>query len=212
MLATGTWPGFVARVATPAIPAELAELIAESYEAVIGGECPGGVLLCVLAQILLETGTREDPNHDGVTTLAEQAPGFWNGNPGNVRGTYGAPGWWTSFTAGEGHGKSAVTLEPGPQNKFRSYVGPDEDASDPETRKRVLRRGVDDMLALLSRRYQAALDAAARGDFRGYVHALRDKGYFTADELTYYNAESRIEHTVEHLPQIAAYLHEVIAA
>lgn len=206
-LATGTWPGFVARVATPATPAEIAACVAEGHEAVIGGEAPGGVVLAVTGQILVETGTREDPNHDGVTTELEQAPGYWNGNAGNIRGTYGAPGWWTSFRAGEGYGPNQVILQPGPANRFASYVGPNEDITDPAVLARVRRRGIDAMFGLLSRpRYAAALDAAARGDFRGYVHLLHAGGYFTANETAYGNAEERLEHTVITLPQMAAYL------
>lgn len=206
-LATGTWPGFIARVATPATPAEIAADVAESHEAVIGGEAPGGIVLAVTCQILLETATREDPNHDGVTTHEEQAPGYWNGNAGNLRGTYGALGWWTSFRAGEGFGKNQVILEPGPANRFRSYVGPDENVSDPKVLSRVRRRGIDDMLRLLSgTRYLKALYAAARQDFHGYVHCLHAGGYFTADETAYGNAEERLERTIVTLPQIAEYL------
>lgn len=208
--ATGTWPGFVARIATPATPEQIAEQIAEGYEAVIGGECSSGELEAILAQGLLETGTRIDPNHDGVTTADEQAPGYWNGNLGNVRGSYGSPGWWTSFRAGEGHGAGAVILEPGPANRFRSYLGPDE-TPDAATLERVRRRGVDDMLALLSRRYSAALVAASRGDFRGYVEALHAKGYFTADVTAYGNAEDRLRRTIESLPTVAAYVRGIRA-
>lgn len=208
MIATGTWPGFVARVATPATPSEIAEDVAEGYEVEIGGEAPGGIVLAVTAQGLLETATREDPNHDGITTREEQAPGFWNGNLGNIRGTYLIDGvaCWTSFRAGEGHGAGAVTLEPGPANRFRSYIGPHADPTDPKVLRRARQRGARDMLALLQRRYPLALLAAERRDFRGYVHELHAKGYFTADETMYGNAEDRLRLTLEHLPQVAAYL------
>jgi len=206
-LRTGQWPGFVARVATPALPSETISDVAEGYEVTIGGEAPGGVVLAVSTQILLETGTREDPNHDGVTTREEQAPGYWNGNGGNIRGTYGA-GWWTSFTAGEGHGASAVTLQPGPNNRFRSYVGPNEDPTNPEVQRRARRLGIDDMLSLLARKYSKALERAAARDYHGYVQALHDGGYFTADTGAYDRAEERLRHTIENLPQLAAFLHE----
>lgn len=209
--ATGTWPGFVARVATPATPEQIAEQLAEGYEATIGGEVSSGELEAVLAQGLLETGTRVDPNHDGVTTAEEQAPGYWNGNLGNIRGTYGAPGWWTSFRAGEGHGAGQIILEPGPMNRFRSYLGPDE-STDDDILRRVRRRGVDDLWRLLSRdRYAPALVAARAGDFHGYVVALHNGGYFTADVTAYGNAEDRLRRTIENLPLVAAYVRGIRA-
>lgn len=202
MIATGTWPGFVARVATPSTPAEIAAQLADAWPVVVGVEVSGGELLACLAQILLETGTREglDAQH--------QAPGYWNGNAGNLRGEYA---WqWTSFAAGEGHGKDAVTLAPGPANRFRSYVGPEDDAGDPDVLARARMLGVRDYVSLLVHRYPAALAAARARDFAGYVHALHVGGYFTAAEGAYASAEDRLRRTVESLPQVAAYLADVI--
>ena len=201
---TGTWPGYVAPVPTPATPADTCGLIVDAWPAVIGTEVSHGELLAVLAQILLETGTREDPNHDGVTTEEEQAPGYWNGNAGNLRGTYA--GQWTSFRAGEGYGKNEVILEPGPANRFRSYLGPEDDATDPDVLREARARGVRDMISLLSRKYPKALDRAREHDFAGYVHELRTGGYFTASETSYAKTEDRLRHTVENLPQVAAFL------
>lgn len=204
MIPTGTWPGFVARVATPCTPDEIAQMIGDAWPAAVGGGAPGGCVLACLAQILLETGTRVDPNHDGTTTREEQAPGYWNGNCGNVRGTY--QGQWTSFRAGEGHGAGAVTLEPGPNNRFRSYVGPEDDATDPAVLREACARGVRDYLSLLDRKYPRALAAAERRDYRGFVHELHVGGYFTADETAYGNAEDRLRHTVENLPTVIAFM------
>lgn len=203
-LATGTWPGFVARVATPCTPAELAQMIGDAWPAVVGGGASGGHVLACLAQILLETGTREDPNHDGTTTDEEQASGFWNGNAGNVRGTY--LGAWTSFRAGEGHGANEVILQPGPNNRFRSYVSPTDDPTDPEVRTAAIERGVRDYLSLLDRKYPRALACAAQRDYRGFVHELHAGGYFTADETAYARAEDRLRFTVENLPQVVAFM------
>ncbi len=211
IIPTGTWPGFVARIATPATPEEIADDLADSYEGEIGGECSSGELEAVLSQGLVETGTRVDPNHDGVTTEDEQAPGYWNGNLGNIRGTYGSPGWWTSFRAGEGHGAGQVILEPGPTNRFCSYIGPDE-TPNPETLRRARRRGAGHLWRLLSRdRYAPALVAARAGDFHGYVVNLHKGGYFTADVTAYGNAEDRLRRTIETLPLVAAYVRGIRA-
>lgn len=195
---TGTWPGFVARVATPATPAEIAEQLADAWPAVAGCEITHGELLACLAQILLETGTRMD--HPGA--------GYWNGNCGNVRGDYA--GWWTSFVAGEGHGASAVTLEPGPGNRFRSYLGANDNAADPDVCARARSLGVRDYVGLLLRKYPAALERARAEDFAGFVHALHASGYFTAAEGAYARAEDLLRHSVENLPIVAAYLRDVV--
>lgn len=189
-LSTGTWPGFVARVATPAAPAEIAEMIADAWPAVVGCEVTHGELLACLAQILLETGAGH--------------VGYWNGNCGNVRGTYA--GQWTSFTAGEGHGSNAVLLPPGPANRFRSYLGPEDDATDPEVLAHARVLGVRDYVGLLARKYASALERARAEDYAGFVHALHAGGYFTAAEETYEAAEARMRATVEALPIVVAYL------
>ena len=206
---TGHWPGFVARVATPATPEQLAADIAEGWQVVVGGEIPGGCLLACLAQIMLETGTRQvDRDKDGDIDEADQAAGFWNGNAGNVRGTYEHEGQriWTSFRAGEGFGANEVMLEPGPANRFRSYVGPKEDATDPDVRRTAIRRGVRDFLSLLARKYRPALDAAEKRDYHGYVVALARGGYFTANPEVYARTEAKLMATVEQLEIVRAHL------
>lgn len=196
MIATGTWPGFVACVETPATPEEIAQQIADAWPAVVGGECPGGCLLACLAQIMLETGTRE--------IAAQSVHGYHNGNCGNVRGTYN--GAWTSFTAGEGYGADAVTLEPGPANRFLSYLAATDDPTDPETLRAARDLGVRDYLSLLARKYPAALAAAERRDYVAFVYWLHAGGYFTASETGYGAAEERLRKTVENLPLVAAFL------
>lgn len=201
---TGTWPDFVARVATPAIPAETAQQLSDAWPAVVGTEASHGELLACLSQIMLETAERQGPDE------AHQALGYFNGNCGNLRGTYN--GWWTSFRAGEGYGPNQVILEPGPTNRFRSYIGPGEDATDPDVLQRARALGVRDYLDLLARKYPAALAAAAREDYVGFVHALHAGGYFTANESAYGAAEERLRHTVENLPLVAAFLEPALRA
>lgn len=48
--------------------------------------------------------------------------------------------------------------------------------------------GALDYVRLLSHRFPEALDAAANGDVEGFAHALKMKGYFTADEGAYARA------------------------
>lgn len=201
MIPTGTWPGFVACVETPATPAEIAEQLADAWPAVVGCEITGGELLACLAQIMLETGTR--------MVAGQSVHGYHNGNAGNLRGDYA--GWWTSFTAGEGHGAGAVTLPPGPANRFRSYLGPQNNPEIADVCARARALGIRDFIALLVRRYGAALERARAMDFAGYVHALHAGGYFTAAESTYAAAEERLRRTVETLPLVAAYLQGVAA-
>lgn len=210
---TGHWPGFVARVATPATPTELADHLASGWPAIIGGEIPGGCLVACLSQIMLETGTRQiDRDKDGDIDKDDQAPGFWNGNAGNVRGSYELYGvrCWTSFRAGEGFGANEVILEPGPLNKFRSYIGPREDPTDPAVLRLAIERGVRDFLSLLFRKYAPALDAAERKDYHAYVIALHRGGYFTANPSVYSKTEAKLQATIDELPQVAAFLADMI--
>lgn len=213
-LVTGQWPGFVVRVATHAPPSVFADELASGWPAVDGGEIPGGVLLATLAQIMLESATRQlDRDHDGDVDADDQADGCWNGNCGNLRGTYLIDGvaCWTSFRAGEGFGENEIILGVGPDNKFRSYVGQHEDPRDPTIRRLAISRGVRDFLSLLVRKYPAALTRAAVHDYAGYVHALHSGGYFTASETAYAKTEDALARTVDQLPQVAAYLHEALS-
>lgn len=209
--ATGMWPGFVARTATHAPPALFADELVEGWLVVVGGPIPGGVLLAALAQILLESGTRQiDRDHDGDVDADDQVDGCWNGNCGNIRGTYTIDdtACWTSFRAGEGYGANQIFLEPGPGNKFRSYIGQRENPHDPVVQRRAIRRGVRDFLSLLTRKYARAIERAAIHDYAGYVHELHSGGYFTASETAYYKTEDALRRTVEQLPQVAAFLKE----
>jgi len=192
---TCTWPGFVARVATPATPVQIVATLADAWPAVIGTEPTRGELSACAAQVMLETGAR----------MGRPPTGYWNGNAGNVRGEYGEGRWWTSFAAGEGYGAHAVTLAVGPANRFRSYVGPFEDPADPEVQAVARARGVRDYLSLLVRRYPAALACAALDDMRGYVAALHAGGYFTAHPGTYARTEEALRATILELPQVRAF-------
>lgn len=219
MIPTGRWPGFVARTATHAPPAVFADELADGWQTVVGGEIPGGVLAATLAQIMLETGTRQlDRDRDGDVDADDQVDGCWNGNAGNIRGTYVIDGvaCWTSFRAGEGYGANEVILQPGPANRFRSYIsqaeelrmrllGPD-DAEAVVFRRLAIRRGVRDFLSLLSRKYPRALAEATRCNYTRYVHELRLGGYFTANETVYAKTEEALRRTIEQLPQLAAFL------
>jgi hypothetical protein len=91
-------------------------------------------------------------------------------------------------------------------NRFRSYVGPEDDVTDPEVLRAARNRGVRDYIGLLARKYPRALERAAVRDYAGFVHALHEGGYFTAAEGSYAAAEARLRSTVETLPLVVAYL------
>jgi hypothetical protein len=67
----------------------------------------------------------------------------------------------------EGYGATERTIT----DSFRAY--------------RTAEEGADDYVALLQRRFPAALEASKAGDPAGCVHALKQAGYFTGDEVAY---------------------------
>lgn len=158
--------------------------LSEAYESTVGGEIPGGLLLCLAAQSALETGRWAQ---------------MFNWNLGNIRGV-GSTGEWTSFSASEIIDGKEVHFDPGPNNRFASC--PD------------LLTGAKFCVAFLCvashpptpNRYQAAVDAAARGDVHGFVAGLRAGGYFTANPGRYLTAEEAQVTYLEELPAMHAWL------
>lgn len=201
-LKTGTWPGFIARTFTPAIPSDTLQLLADAWPAVVGTEASRGELLACLAQIMLETGERQSFDQD------HQAFGYWNGNCGNLRGEYASQ--WTSFNAGEGYGKNQILLPPGPNNRFRSYLGVEDDVEDPDVLRHARMLGIRDYLSLLNRKYPKALEKAALADYTGFVHELHVGGYFTANESAYASAEEKLRYSIATLPLLAAFLKDSV--
>ena len=86
--------------------------------------------------------------------------------------TDGKPGPDAAITKNRGDGTSIVWFYPDNAGcKFRAF--------------KSLNEGVADHLGLLQRRFKGAWPALLAGDVAGFVRALRQAGYFTADEAPY---------------------------
>jgi flagellum-specific peptidoglycan hydrolase FlgJ len=91
--------------------------------------------------------------------------------PGN--NFFGIKGKGNNLLTTEGEGANARTL----RADFRAYGSPTE--------------SVQDLVALLQRKYPDAWRALERGDAPAYVAALKDGGYFTGSETEYLNGIQR---------------------
>lgn len=98
---------------------------------------------------------------------------MYNYNFAGIKGASPA-GHTTMLRTREGSGATERHITDG----FRAYASADD--------------GADDYLGLLERRYGGALDAAKQGDAAGFVHSLKQKGYFTGDELAYARSVSKL--------------------
>ena len=121
----------------------------------------------------LERQTGEPPSKETVAILTAQwahetgrGASMFNYNFAGIKGTSPA-GLSVSQRTREGYGATERTIT----DNFRAY--------------RTAEEGADDYVALLQRRFPAALDAAQAGDPAGTVRALKQAGYFTGDEVAY---------------------------
>jgi hypothetical protein len=89
-----------------------------------------------------------------------------NYNFGGLKGT-GPSGLSAACSTREGWGDNAVRVI----DRFRAYGSAEE--------------GARDYVSLLERRYPDAVSAAESGDARGFVQALKARGYFTDNEAAY---------------------------
>lgn len=89
-----------------------------------------------------------------------------NYNFGGLKGT-GPSGLSAACSTREGWGENQVRVV----DRFRAYGTAEE--------------GARDYMSLLVRRYPDAVHAAENGDARGFVQALKARGYFTDNEATY---------------------------
>ncbi len=89
-----------------------------------------------------------------------------NYNFGGIKGT-GPSGMSAIYKTREGWGDSEVRIS----DRFRAYASAEE--------------GAADYVGLLARRYPEAVQAAQDGDPRGFVQALKARGYFTGNEASY---------------------------
>ena len=121
----------------------------------------------------LERQTGEPPSKETVAILTAQwahetgrGASMFNYNFAGIKGTSPA-GLSVSQRTREGWGSTERTIT----DNFRAYRSAED--------------GADDYVALLQRRFPAALDAAKAGDPAGTVRALKQAGYFTGDEVAY---------------------------
>lgn len=121
----------------------------------------------------LERQTGAPPSKETVAILTAQwahetgrGASMYNYNFAGIKGTSPA-GLSVSQRTREGYGATERTIT----DNFRAY--------------RTAEEGADDYVALLERRFPAALDAAKTGDPAGTVRALKQAGYFTGDEAAY---------------------------
>lgn len=89
-----------------------------------------------------------------------------NYNFGGIKGT-GPSGLSAAYRTREGWGASEVHIT----DNFRAYRSAEE--------------GAKDYIALLARRFPKAMEAAKAGDPDAFVHALKERGYFTGNEAAY---------------------------
>ncbi len=98
---------------------------------------------------------------------------MFNHNFGGIKGV-SSEGLSTVARTREGQGASERVI----YDRFRAYSSPQE--------------GALDYLRLLSRRYPAALEQAAQGNSAGFVHELKQAGYFTGSEEAYTRSVARL--------------------
>lgn len=121
----------------------------------------------------LERMTGEPPSKEQVAILTAQwahetgrGASMYNYNFAGIKGT-SPEGLSVMQRTREGYGATERTITDG----FRAY--------------RTAEEGADDYVALLQRRFPAALEASKAGDPAGCVRALKQAGYFTGDEVAY---------------------------
>jgi hypothetical protein len=128
----------------------------------------------------LEHVTGEKPKPETVAILTAQwahetghGASMYNYNFAGIKGA-GPSGLTVAQRTREGHGASERTIV----DNFRAYQTAEE--------------GARDYVALLERRFPAALDAAKQGDPAATVRALNEARYFTGDEVAYTRSVTRI--------------------
>jgi hypothetical protein len=128
----------------------------------------------------LENVTGEKPSPETVAILTAQwahetghGDSMFNYNFAGIKGT-GPSGLSVLQRTREGYGTSERTIT----DSFRAY--------------RTAEEGAKDYVSLLQTRFPGALEAARRGDPTATVHALKQAGYFTGDEVAYTRSVTQI--------------------
>lgn len=153
-----------------------------ALKAQTGSATTDSTLALALAKTALETGRWTQ---------------IWNANWGNVKASDGHVGMFTCITLNEvlpGRGtvwfapEGELTAAPSRGGKLVGTPIPVPDGH-PQTRMRAHANefdGVDCYVDFVANgRYAEAWKMLLAGDAAGYVHQLKARGYFTADEATY---------------------------
>jgi hypothetical protein len=144
-------------VATVVSPATLYAALRGAWAGLLGAQPSRQSLLVLVAHWALETGWGHS---------------CWNWNLGNVKHVDGDGRDFYSVRCNEVIAGKVVWIEEGqPGSFFRAFAG--------------LAEGAADYLRLLHGQFGFAWPAVEAGDPAGFCHALRQRGYFTADEATY---------------------------
>jgi hypothetical protein len=124
--------------------------------------------------------TGDAPDKSTVAVLAAhwahetgRGQSMLNFNFAGIKGT-GPSGLSAAYGTREGWGAKEVHVV----DNFRAY--------------RTAEEGARDYVALLARRYPDAVDAAKNGDPTRFVHALKERGYFTGNEAAYVRSVSTL--------------------
>lgn len=163
---------------TPLTFDEAALSMSSALTAILGETPPTPALALALGKTALETG---------------RWSAIWNGNWGNIKASDKHEGLFTCISLNEVIGNSVVWFAPEGQLNRRggSVIGKVYRVPDghPQTRMRAYPTADDGALDycrfVAGGRYAAAWELLLKGDAVGYVHALKARGYFTADEATY---------------------------
>lgn len=169
---------YVAPTVAPLSLEDAAECMNYALAMVLNATPPTEVLALSLAKTALETARWK---------------AIWNNNWGNVKAGEQYVGQFTCITLNEVIGNSVVWFSAQGQlnRKGGEVIGKvwDVPPGHPQTRMRSYpdaRTGaVEYVQFVASGRYRDAWSELLEGDAVGYVHALKMKGYFTADEATY---------------------------
>lgn len=169
---------YVDPVLTPLTFDEAAERMQQGILVATGVAPTTAALALALAKTALETGRWQK---------------MWNGNWGNIKAGDDYEGMYTAFPCNEVIGGKVVWFDPSGQLDRKggdvtglAWAVP---PAHPQCRFRAYANGFDgaqqyvDFVA--NGRYAEAWARLLDGDAAGYVHALKLKGYFTADEATY---------------------------
>ena len=154
---------------TTVTPQDLYAALGDAWRSLCGGDPSRASLLVLLAHWALETGFGHS---------------CWNFNLGNVKHVAGDGRDFYQIRCNEViHGKVVWLDPPDPGCSFRSFE--------------TLASGVVDYLMLLRGQFGFCWPQVEAGDAAAFCHALRERGYYTADEATYTAGVVRCYHQLD---------------